>query len=254
MPDSEKYFNSNIEQLFHVPLISFFKNVFWMVDGGNAPMAFQLWFLRDLIIIIAFTPLLYYFFKYTRFMGFLLIFSFSFVPVNNYITFDSIIPTSLYSSFLWFSFGGVVAVTKSSLTIKKPTIGILVFLIYIFVSILEHYYGFSNFLYFQKLIILSGIIGIWFVYDIVFKPSFNVSNYKWLEIACSFTFFIYLFHEPILNIVRKLIVILLGKNSLGYLISYLFSPILFAFIAILVGLEFRKRFPKIYSNLVGGRV
>lgn len=83
--------------------------------------------------------------------------------------------------------------------------------------------------------------------------NFELSKKHCLLISCQFTFFIYLFHEPTLNIVRKLLVYMMGKNEIGYMLSYLLSPFLFAFAAVLVGLVFRAYFPKIYGYCVGGR-
>jgi hypothetical protein len=59
---------------------------------------------------------------------------------------------------------------------------------------------------------------------------------------------------PALSIIRKLIILLVGKNSLGYLFSYFLSPILFIIIAISIGILLKKYIPKFYSFSVGGRV
>lgn len=102
-------------------------------------------------------------------------------------------------------------------------------------------------------IIMLGIIGIWGLYDAFVEKKFCLSHHKWLGIACQFTFFIYLFHEPTLNIVRKLIVVMLSKNELGYLTSYLLSPWIFTVCAVFAGLPFRKYLPRVYNVCTGGR-
>jgi len=102
-------------------------------------------------------------------------------------------------------------------------------------------------------IILLGIIGAWGLYDVVFGKDFSLSQHLWFATACQFTFFIYLFHEPTLNIVRKLIVVVLGKNELGYLTSYLISPWIFTVCAVFAGLLFRKYLPRVYNVCTGGR-
>lgn len=102
-------------------------------------------------------------------------------------------------------------------------------------------------------IIMLGIIGIWGLYDAFVEKKFCLSHHKWLGIACQFTFFIYLFHEPTLNIVRKLIVVVLGKNEFGYMASYLISPWIFTVCAVFAGLLFRKYLPRVYDVCTGGR-
>lgn len=102
-------------------------------------------------------------------------------------------------------------------------------------------------------IIILGLISIWGIYDMVLGKDFKLSEHRWLATACQFTFFIYLFHEPTLNIVRKLIVVVLGKNEFGYLTSYLISPWIFTVCAVFAGLLFRKYLPKVYNVCTGGR-
>lgn len=102
-------------------------------------------------------------------------------------------------------------------------------------------------------IIMLGIIGAWGLYDVVLGKDFSLSRHQWFATACQFTFFIYLFHEPALNIVRKLIVVVLGKNELGYLTSYLISPWIFTVCAVFAGLLFRKYLPRVYDVCTGGR-
>jgi hypothetical protein len=100
---------------------------------------------------------------------------------------------------------------------------------------------------------MVGVFAIWLMYDVITEkihishPAFFI--YK----VCSFTFLIYLFHEPTLNIVRKLIVAVAGKIPSGYLISYLVSPFIFMAVAVVVGMFLKKYTPKIYGILTGGR-
>lgn len=100
---------------------------------------------------------------------------------------------------------------------------------------------------------LIGVYGIWGFYNFIVRKDFVLNGHKWLVTACNYTFFIYLFHVPMLNIVRKLIVIVLGKTSFGYMASYLASPWIFAFMAILVGIWMRRNMREIYLVCTGGR-
>lgn len=103
-------------------------------------------------------------------------------------------------------------------------------------------------------IIMLGIIGIWGLYDALVEKKFYLSHHKWLGIVCHFTFFIYLFHEPTLNVVRKLIVVIIGKNDVGYLVSYLLSPWIFIIVSISVAAFFKRHFVSIYKVCVGYRI
>lgn len=107
--------------------------------------------------------------------------------------------------------------------------------------------------YFRIPIIAIGLISMWTVYDRIVPEVFSLTNYKWLMISCSYTFFIYLYHEPTLNIVRKILVIPFHHSSFGFALSYLLSPWIFATLWILVGLSIKKLIPRIYGVCVGGR-
>ena len=69
-----------------------------------------------------------------------------------------------------------------------------------------------------------GVIGLWNLYGSLVGVNFKLKEHSLLKIVCGFTFFIYLFHEPTLNIVRKLLVVILGNSSFGFAVAYLLSP------------------------------
>ena len=107
--------------------------------------------------------------------------------------------------------------------------------------------------YLNVLSISIGILAVWSVYDLVLKKNFVLKQHRWLAMASSFTFFIYLFHEPTLNIIRKLLIFPLGTSSLGFAVNYLISPWVFALLFIGLGWLLRNYCPKLYGVCVGGR-
>ena len=72
-----------------------------------------------------------------------------------------------------------------------------------------------------------GLVALWKCYDLVVSSSFILKEHKWLLLACNYTFFIYLYHEPTLNIVT---IIWVG-----------------------VGVCLKRMIPKVYGICVGGR-
>ena len=55
IPSTARFFNSeSISTIFNLPVWNIFQSIFY------DPLAFHLWFLRDLIIIVALSPFLYY--------------------------------------------------------------------------------------------------------------------------------------------------------------------------------------------------
>lgn len=245
LPGVSKYMNSSVMPLFTKPVGEILRCIFY--DAGNGyPCAFQLWFLRDLILIVATSPLWFMCLKHLKW---------GFVAVVFVLTYLDVPHVPFYSLF-WFVLGGQLTKVRIESIGKNgiKTVDLLALCLFLVLSIVELFY--SEMIDWSSLripIILLGIIGAWGLYDAVVGKDFNLSKHRWLVTACHFTFFIYIFHEPTLNIVRKLIVVVLGKNELGYLTSYLISPWIFTVCAVFIGLLFRKYLPKVYNVCTGGR-
>ncbi len=237
--------NSSVMPLFTKPLEEILRSIFY--DAGNStPCAFQLWFLRDLILIVATSPLWYLCLKHLKW---------GFVVVLFILTYLDVSHVPFYPLF-WFVLGGQLTKVRIESEWKDGIrfAELLALCLFLALSILQLVFpDIVDWSLLRIPIILLGIIGAWGLYDAVVGKDFNLSQHLLLVTACQFTFFIYLFHEPTLNIVRKLIVVVLGKNELGYLTSYLISPWIFAVCAVFIGLLFRKYLPKVYNVCTGGR-
>lgn len=243
LPGVSKYMNSSLMPLFSKPIGEILRSIFYDADNG-APCAFQLWFLRDLILIVATSPLWYLCLKHLKW---------GFVAVVFVLTYFDVPHVPFYSLF-WFVLGGQLTKAKIEMGGVSGRIKVAIFGLFLIISIVQLLS--PDMLEWNLLripIIMLGIIGIWGLYDAFVEKKFCLSHHKWLGIACQFTFFIYLFHEPTLNIVRKLIVVVLGNNELGYLTSYLISPWIFTVCAVFTGLLFRKYLPRVYDVCTGGR-
>lgn len=245
LPGVSKYMNSSVMPLFSKPLGEILRSIFY--DAGNGtPCAFQLWFLRDLILIVATSPLWYLCLKHLKW---------GFVAVVFVLTYFDV-PHVPFLSLFWFVLGGQLTKVKIEMGGVNGVIniGLLALCLFLVLSIVELF--FPEMIDWKSLripIILIGIVGAWGLYDAVVGKNFSLLQHQWLTTACQFTFFIYIFHEPTLNIVRKLIVVVLGKNEFGYMASYLISPWIFTVCAVFAGLLFRKYLPRVYDVCTGGR-
>lgn len=222
-------FSENLKKPLHELIVFLYFD-----SGSGTPFAFHLWFLRDLIFIVILSPALLclrsLIGKYTV-CGILFVISFITIPY---------IP--IFGMF-WFMFGSCFL---DKLSMMKSLFIPVSFLL---LCIVQMSYPVYFWKYFNIPIIVLGIASIWIVYDKICPKTFDIA----LMTMCSFTFFIYLFHEPTLNIVRKIIIIPFHHSSFGFAVSYLVSPWIFAFIWIIVGMSFRKALPRVYNICVGGR-
>ena len=265
LPGVSKYMNSSVMPLFQQPFGYILCSIFY--DAGNgSPCAFQLWFLRDLIIIVATSPLWYLCLKYLKWIFVAVVFGLTYLQI----------PLVPFYALFWFVLGGQLSGTEivsggvswnEELRVKNEESGvgneelrheklIFIFACSAFVSLSFIQLFLPNAVSWESFripIIIMGIGTLWKAYDMVVDKYFILNGHRWLATACQFTFFIYLFHEPTLNIVRKLIVAVLGKNEIGYLTSYLLSPWIFMICAVFMGMAFRRFLPWVYRVCTGGR-
>ena len=214
-------------------------NIYWM------PVAFQLWFVRDMLIFVILSPFIYIVLKT--------------LSANKYLT---IITLTLLSTVyfttsihvLWMAIGGIISlsgivdITKSEMTKARTTImyvSIIVFIGFVVINsigIYELKFGYA----------LFGVIAAWLLYDKIVKGRTLLQNIK-LAQACSYSFFIYLIHEPTLIIFKKIPLIIWGNNETTLIISFIIIPIIFVTITIIIGKILKKHIPNAYSILTGGR-
>lgn len=254
IPNTAGFINSNFDNYISVSSFEILKSIFGVAGESNSPLAFQLWFLRDLILIIAISPLLYLFLPRLKWFGILLLYLIVLFDIYNKSNLYPYLPRSIFSSVFYFSLGGTIYLSKITIEKNKGLyIGSLVIIAFIIFSLFELLLNYNIPKDYSVIITLWGIVGVWMSYDTIVKRNFSLDDSPYLRKVCNFTFFIYLFHEPTLNIVRKIIVLLIGKNSTGFLISYLVSPFIFTVIAVFVGNLIKLKIPIVYKSLVGGR-
>lgn len=241
IPGASSYVNgeSYLTKISTSPFLKTLSALFY--DSGNgSPWAYHLWFLRDLIIIIALMPLVYFLKKYFGRWCVLIILAL-------YLFFPNI--RFLYGMF-WFISGGVFL----DKIVQLPKWPILIMLgLFLVMAIFRQFHEYDEWKYFKIIEISLGLCAIWGGYDLMVSKSFSLSNMHMLSLACQFTFFLYLYHEPLYHVLVNGIPLILGKNGLAYTLSFLLSPILFTPFMIMVGYVIRKKANAFYRIIVGGR-
>lgn len=102
------------------------------------------------------------------------------------------------------------------------------------------------------LIPLVGIPAIWGIYDIIAHTYATYTNNRLTTAYFSYTFFVYLCHEPLLNIFKKL-PLLISRSETTFIASYILTPIIFYIFACCLGRLIKALSPKIYYVYTGGR-
>lgn len=214
----------------------------------NPPIAFQLWFVRDLMVVILFSPIIYLILSYmasarwTSILLLLLLLLGLVVPVH--LPFDI--------AALWFTLGGLISICRIDISpISKP--------LYPAICLLSAYaclcvFNGNGLLpgYLTCVIPLVGIPALWYTYDTVMHIRPSLQNSKPIVLASKYTFFVYLCHEPLLNIFKKL-PMLFNRSEIMLVFCYLLIPIFFYALACIAGNVLKRYFPVLYSLYTGGR-
>ena len=231
--------NFHILSWLSLDIHSLLYNVYW------EPVAFQLWFVRDMMLFVLLSPFVYCLLNW-----------FSRSKLTSILLLSVLLCCYFFTCkhVLWMAIGGTftmgdamnITCWQSSRT-KDVCIYIscAVFLTMVLCNstgVANLHYGYA----------LFGLIAIWLLYDKVAQGRIFCSKYQWLATACGFTFFIYLAHVPILLIFKK-IPLLISSSELMLTFCFLLVPLVFIATTVYVGVLLRKWIPKALSVYMGGR-
>ncbi len=207
----------------------------------NPVGTYQLWFLRDLFVIVLLSPIIYIGIKYIKIFFVLLLFPFWILGIQYFIQIESV---------FFFSLGAYIALVHKDLLEKKCAkkgIAIFQFCMWLLYCCVLTEYRYEY--YCHCLGILWGIGSIWCLYDVLYhfiRGSFLLKN------LAGYSFFIYVAHEPLLTVVKK-ILLYMGHSSIWILLVYFIAPVITISICIIIGRMLRGYFPKFYAFISGGR-
>lgn len=210
------------------------------------PIVGQFWYIRDLMIFILLSPLLYLLFRNKYIALFLIaVLLYLWKPVD----------TSLFSSegVLFFTIGGFLGYQKIDLQINISKSAILLtFLLWVClktVLILPLEKGVLLMQLIPKISILIGIFFIWTSADLLIK-KFSQSR---ILLLSSFSFFIYAFHTPLIKIFYKIMLSIFPESQLTGLLVFFISPIIIVLISLMAAKGLKSIFPWFYNLLTGNR-
>lgn len=216
----------------------------------EGPIAFQMWFVRNLMILVVLTPIIYYILRllaHSKWLVMIGIFACALV-----IDWHA---NPLAWAAGWFVLGGILSTNPflNAETDKYIWTGYVLAIISIAVIVIDALYkARQNDLFLDMdYITISGVPAAWIIYDKVSQKRI-FANGKRMRILCGSTFFIYLIHEPFLNIYKK-IPFLFSHSELFINISYILCPIAFVLCATAIGVLLKKTFPRGYRIFTGGR-
>jgi surface polysaccharide O-acyltransferase-like enzyme len=242
LPQSRAFFNHELINDYTLP--KFLRTIFLN------PLPYQLWFIRDLMVLVLISPGIFYLVKYLKNIILALLFvcwlyGVRFVIVSN-------------ESILFFTIGAYInryysQILNVHFSRKYLYLTMIWILLVTCTTVLSQVEMRNTLLFFaiNKAGVLFGILAAWSLYDMAFlKKDFQSITFHPL---LPFTFFIYASHEPILTIVKKGLLSLTGKQEFITLAVYFVTIFITITISLIAGYLVRLIIPRFYSLVTGGR-
>ena len=244
LPGVSHYFNgSNVED-FSMSELFFHAYI--------KPMNYPLWFLRDLIFLVLFSLVIYFFIKKIPKI-FLIILTLAWllgVSIPKYYL-------SFYTteSLLFFSFGSYLAIYHKktlSLQIKDTQFWSLIIVYFSFLIVKTVFITINPdnemlvFIIMHKLAIIIGIFTLFFYLD--------KYDLKFLQFFTQFTFLYYVFHEPLRTILTKGQYSILGTTPFSSIFIYFSTPLIVLISLTIFGVFLKKYLPRFGLIITGNRL
>lgn len=211
------------------------------------PLSYQFWFIRDLIIMVLLSPIIWIGSKYLSWLLPLIFIILWTLGVDRIININ-------YESWIFFSIGCLIAQERAPLKIPLSLQHLLLIVYGIGALLLatDHIYPLGLPSISDKILVLLGVPAIWYGADIFLKINWLKSPFI---LMTPFAFFVYAAHEPILGMTMHVI------NKLSFLsnsyekvfIIYLVYPMMLTAMLLLFGMMVNKHLPKLFAIATGGR-
>lgn len=222
-----------------------FLQMFWNLRSGFYPMCAQFWFLRDLMVVMIFSPIIYIAIKYCNYL---------IVGVLGLLWiagFDWDITGLSISAFFFFSIGSYLAIRKinviDSISIVKPWC----YYIYPLLCLLALYiWNEPGYTQFRS---LCTLVEIFCIVNIVCH-CIKTTLWKTINFLSDSSFFIYAYHQIVLAVMVKYLVSALSPiNDFKLIIIFLTAPVVVILVGLLIYNYMRKICPLTTKILTGGR-
>lgn len=230
------------ENIADCNIVDFLK-IFWANDLRPTPICTQLWFMRDLILLVLCSPIYYYlirkFKKYFLFAS-LAIFLAAFVTTP--------IPGFSAEGIFYFTLGAYCSIFKINMIEKLKTYNKTLIISYLLLLTLGF---FSDDVHLFRLMVMNGAAAILLL-------AFYFTEIKKTKIPKTLTastFFIYVFHMIPLGLIKKsLLAFHTPQNNLDMMAIYLFCALLTITTSIIINKIMKLILPRFTAIICGGRL
>jgi len=242
LPFAQKFSNSNLPVLKDLPFNEYL-GLFFI-----RPIANQFWFIRDLMILVVLSPLIYLVTKKAGILPSLTALILVSLPqLGEYFEFK-------WSSLLFFNIGCFLSLThkpNDQYFISKNIFGFMA-LVYLVVAGFETWFYIGRQEYILLLHYLNIIIGLVIFWNIFLRVK-NSRIIGYLEKASKYSFIVYAMHVPINLFVIRILKSIMSQSIGNELMIYSLTILIPILISLLVGKLLMLNTPRLYSLITGNR-
>lgn len=216
-----------------------------MVDSGSYPICYQFWFIRDLMVVVLFSPLIRLLVQKLHqyvilCLGILWIFGLRFDVSGFSLT-----------AFFFFLAGAYFSIYQKNFVETMKTLFPAIIILYVLIAIVE--LCFINQTWYRYLHNIGVLVGITTVITLtahfIAKGSWQTNSF-----LSSSSFFIYAYHGIALTFVTKLLFKLLKPYSDGMVLAlYVLCPTITILIGLFIYNLLKKYLPRTTIFITGGR-
>ncbi len=242
LPITAQYLSGGVPRITELSIGGYFNMIFGVT---RSPIAFQFWFIRDLMVMVVLTPLFHLMHKKTS-ISLVFLFIFFIVWFFNKL---SIIPDP--QSVFFFFAGSILAVQKKSIFwLDRYGLVILAICLVLFtMDTLFHEHSFGYMLH--RAAIATGVFaGLYASRVLLYKKVEPL--FMWLG---SVSFFIFAFHEPLQGFIQRVIIKLYTPtDDLTKLLYFFAIPLLVIAISLVVIKLLSSTLPRYTAIITGQRM
>lgn len=246
LPLTEQYLQGGIPDIVRSGVYTFF-NLLLGID--RYPIAFQFWFVRDLMVLVALVPLFHILHKKFTGVSLVILFGLWYSGIRSDFMVYSMSPSLLPVCF--FFAGSILAVKNKTPFIldKYGRFMILAMIILTIINIVYRDYSFIPFV--DKIRTLVGIFSSLYLTRFVFPHAKLKKSLLWLA---GVSFFVYAFHEPVLEVTQRLILsVWIPANDFILILFSFLLPLIIIGISIGVYVLLNRALPRFAALVTGGR-
>jgi surface polysaccharide O-acyltransferase-like enzyme len=235
------FFNAEKIPILNYTWIDYVNAIFGI---GRSPIATQFWFIRDLIILVIASPLIYYLARHLEKVALAVLLIMWYCDIS----------TQMGSEPLFFFFAGCV------FSIENINLEILdkyrfeltyVFIVLAIIDASTQTIGYSvPVIEIHKIAILIGILSAWSLTSILAQAAVS----KYLRYLSYYSFFVFASHIPVVPILKKISFRFINpQTTISITLIYFIVPVLATFICFNAGLFLDKLSPGFYRLVTGNR-